>query len=102
MPGPASGLTPRRPRPTDPVRRRSTTRPEGAEVSDATTTTQAEQQTGTVDFCFDPVCPWACMTSRWIGDVEQVRDIQVRWHVMRLSVLNVRRHRPGDHRDLMD
>ncbi|MCG5216284.1 disulfide bond formation protein DsbA [Streptosporangium sp. KLBMP 9127] len=54
-----------------------------------------------VDLWFDPFCPWAWMTSRWLLEVERVRPIEPRWHIMSLSVLNEDKDISSDYRAML-
>ncbi|MBT2439218.1 DsbA family protein [Streptomyces sp. ISL-36] len=58
----------------------------------------------TADFWFDPLCPWAWMTSRWMLEVEKVRPVDVRWKVMSLAVLNEDKldELPAEYRDMLE
>jgi Mycothiol-dependent nitroreductase Rv2466c len=55
-----------------------------------------------VEMWFDPLCPWAWLTSRWLMEVERVRDIEVTWSVMSLAVLNSGRDLSPEYESMME
>lgn len=58
-------------------------------------------ETRIADFWFDPVCPWSWMTSRWMLEVERVRPVTTRWHVMSLALLQENPRLPRAYQQLL-
>ena len=44
-----------------------------------------------LEFYFDPVCPWAWITSRWVTNVQQLRNYEVSWKFISLRMVNAER-----------
>ena len=67
----------------------------------ASATASAPEERAQVDLWFDPLCPWAWMTSRWLLEAAEVRPIDPRFRVMSLAVLNEDKQVSEDYRTML-
>jgi len=65
-------------------------------------TTPTAPEPTPIDFWFDPLCPWAWITSRWVLEVEKVRPIAARWHIMSLVYLNAEKDISDEYRAFLE
>ena len=70
--------------------------------TDTVTPATASSSTEAVDFWFDPLCPFAWITSRWMLEVEKVRNVETTFHVMSLSVLNEDKDVEQRYKDMLE
>lgn len=64
--------------------------------------TETSAVPASVEFWFDPSCPWAWMTSRWAGEVAEARGFEIQWNIMSLAILNEdREDLPEAYRDFL-
>ncbi|HEX6877768.1 MAG TPA: disulfide bond formation protein DsbA [Nocardioidaceae bacterium] len=69
--------------------------------AETTVTTPSTAERIPVDFWFDPLCPWAWMTSRWVLEAQKVRPISPSFHVMSLAYLNEDKDISEEYREML-
>lgn len=72
-----------------------------AKTAGATSAAPRRVRRDKVEMWFDPMCPWAWMTSRWLLEVEKVRPVTIQFSVMSLAVLNEGRDLPQEYQEMM-